>query len=186
MLPVGYMRKKVSKNSEWLKADSVVDIYSISNCLSNDFADYINFWKHNGYWLFDSPSIIKEISQTKGIDLAETKLFYYEAYELEYSEDTAQWVAFGPEPSFTTNVEIPSDKQLEGFDVVTFSVHASPECSPLSCCALAKELSVNQHCLFRSFAEAKAAIEHGQFKNSEPGPYRIFAVYTLEEAANAA
>ena len=186
MLPVGYMRKRVARNAEWLKADAVVDIYSISNCLSNDFADYINFWRHNGYWLFDSPAIIDEISQTENIDLAQTKLFYYEAYELEYDEDKEQWIAFSPEPSFTTNVEAPSNKHPEGFDVVTFSAHTNPECSPLSCCSMAKELSVNQHCLFRTFAEAKAAIDSGLFNNSEPGPYRIIAVYTLKGAPNAA
>lgn len=183
MLPLGYMRKRVARNSEWLKADSVVDIYSISNCLSDDFADYINFWRHNGYWLFDSPSIIDEISQAENIDLAPTKLFYYEAYELEYDEGKQQWVAYGPEPSFTTNVEVPGDMHLEGFDVVTYSAHTNPECSPLSCCAMAKEFSVNEHCLFRTFAEAKEAIDGGLFNNSEPGPYRILAVYTLEGAA---
>jgi hypothetical protein len=186
VIPIGYMRKRVAKNSEWLKADSVVDIYSISNCLSNDFADYINFWRHNGYWLFDSPSIIDEIARTENIDLGDTRLFYYEAYELEYDEDQDRWVVFDPESSFTTAVSVPSNKQLEGFDVVTFSAHANPECSPLSCCAMAKTFSVNEHCLFRTFTEAKESVERGLFNNSEPGPYRILSVYTLEGAAHAA
>ena len=72
-----------------------------------------------------------------------------------------------------------SRHKIEGFDVTTFSGHNEPECSPLSCNALATDISVNQHCLFNTFAEAKAAIERGFFKNSEPGPYRIFAVYTI-------
>lgn len=53
----------------------------------------------------------------------------------------------------------------------------SPECSPLSCCAMAKEMSVNEHCLFRTFAEAKGAIDGGGLNYSEPGPFRVFAVY---------
>lgn len=182
MLPAGYMRKRVASNSEWLQADAVVDIYSVSNCLSNDFADYINFWRHNGYWLFDSPSIIEEISRTANIDLTDTTLFYYEVYEFEYDGDKAQWAAFGPDPSFAAEVQAPIDMQLEGFDVVTFSAHANPECSPLSCCALAKNLSVNRHCLFPTFAEAKEAIERGLFNNSEPGPYRILSVYASAAA----
>jgi hypothetical protein len=72
--------------------------------------------------------------------------------------------------------------QLEGFDVVTFSAHTNPECSPLSCCALAKDLAVNEHCLFRTFADAKEAIDRGLFTNSEPGPYRIFSVYASPAA----
>lgn len=178
MIPVGYMSKKVAKNPDWLKVEPVVDIYSVSGCVSENFADYINFWKHNGYWLFDSPSAIQELSTKESIDLCGTTLFYYEAYEFEYDEDTNQWVAFAPEPSFATNVQLPSRQHLEGFDVVTFWAHTSPECSPLSCCSLAKETSVNEHCLFRTFDEAKDALERGLFVNSEPGPYRIFAVYT--------
>lgn len=186
MRPVGYMSKKVARNPDWLKAESVTDIYSVSGCVSENFADYINFWKHNGYWLFDSPSIIEEISNENGLDLSETTLFYYEAYELEYDEDTTQWVAFSPESSFKTDVQTPPAKHLEGFDVVTFWAHTNPECSPLSCCSLANEHPINEHCLFRTFNEAKAALEAGRFRNSEPGPYRIFAVYTIGELPSAA
>jgi hypothetical protein len=36
--------------------------------------------------------------------------------------------------------------------------------------------------LFESFDEAKAALESGKFDNAEPGPHRIFAVYTVTSA----
>lgn len=185
MLPVGYMRKKVARNPDWLRVGSVADIHSVSGCVSENFADYIQFWKHNGYWLFDSPSIIQEVSKEGKIDLSGTALFYYEAYEFEYDEDTRQWVVFSPEPSFVTDVQAPLEKNLEGFDVVTFRAHTNPECSPLSCCSLAKEVSVNEHCLFRTFAEAKEALERGTFTNSEPGPFRIFAVYSVGVSPSA-
>jgi hypothetical protein len=72
------------------------------------------------------------------------------------------------------------DKSLRGFDVTTFSLNNSPECSPLSCNSLATSIPVNEHCLFNAFAEAKEALEAGLFENSEPGPYRVFAVYTVD------
>jgi hypothetical protein len=50
----------VVKKPHWLKATDVDDLYSVSSCFSEDFTDYINYWKHNGYWFFDSPEIIKE------------------------------------------------------------------------------------------------------------------------------
>ncbi len=50
MIPVGYMAKRVSKKPDWLQAAQVIDIYSVSGCVSEDFADYIDYWKHNGYW----------------------------------------------------------------------------------------------------------------------------------------
>jgi hypothetical protein len=69
---------------------------------------------------------------------------------------------------------------LVGYDVVSFSTGTSPECSPLSCNGLAVGIQVNRHGLLDTFAEAKSRLDQGYFKNSEPGPYRIFAVYTVE------
>jgi hypothetical protein len=116
MIPAGYMAKRISSRPEWLKAESVIDVYSVSGCISANFADYINFWKHNGYWFFDSPGIIRELAKEQSIDLTDTSLFYYEGHEFEFSK--AQWESFTPEPSFTTEVVVPDRKVLEGFDVV--------------------------------------------------------------------
>ena len=179
MLPIGYLYKKVAARPDWLKAEGVSDIYSLSSCISEDFADYINYWKHNGYWLFNSPEVIEDIEKQENIDLSGMTLFYYEAYEYEFDEDSREWSVFTPEPSFATDVQPPKNKRLEGFDVVTFTAHTSPECSPLSCNSLATSIPVNHHCLFNTFAEAKVSLEAGRFRNSEPGPYRIVAVYTL-------
>jgi predicted nicotinamide N-methyase len=43
MIPAGYMAKHIAIRPEWLKAERVVDIYSVSNCVSEDFADYIKY-----------------------------------------------------------------------------------------------------------------------------------------------
>jgi hypothetical protein len=177
MIPVGYMAKRVEKRPDFLQAAHVVDIYSVSGCVSEDFADYIDFWKHNGYWLFDSPEIIRSVARENSIELKGTTLFYYEEHEMEF--DGASWYAYAPEPSFPTNVAPPSGKQLEGFDVVTFYARNAPECSPLSCNGMAEELRTNAHCLFASFDEAYTNVNNGAFNNSEPGPYRIFAVYSV-------
>ena len=179
MIPVGYMYKTVVVRPDWLNADTVLDVYSVSNCISHDFADYITYWKHNGYWLFNSPQVIEEIARKETIDLFGMTLFYYEVYEYEFDEDSNEWSAFTPEPSFTTDVQLPVAKSLEGFDVVAFSAHTSPECSPLSCNLLATRIPVNEHCLLNALEEAKGALEGGLFQKSEPGPYRIFAVYTV-------
>ena len=179
MIPAGYMYKKVEAKPDWLEAEKVVDVYSLSNCVSDDFADYINYWKHNGYWLFDSPAIIEEIAANENIDLSGTTLFYYEVYEYEFDEEKEEWLSF--EPDFETNVQILINKHLEGFDIATFRMHNTPDCSPLSCNSLATTIPVNEHCLFDTFIEAKNALDTGLFQNSEPGPYRIFAVYTVSD-----
>lgn len=178
MIPVGYMYKNVAQKPDWLKTDAVSDIYSLSSCVSENFADYINYWKHNGYWLFDSPWIMEEIALKEGISLMGATLFFYEIYEQEFNQEAKEWTDFLPEPSFVTNVQVPLSRHLEGFDVTTFMANTSPECSALSCNSLATSVPVNEHCLFATFTEAKQALESGLFSGSEPGPYRIFAVYT--------
>ena len=180
MIPVGYMAKHISKKPEWLHAPGVIDIYSASACVSEGFQnDYIHYWKHNGYWLFDSPEIIQSVARENSIELGGTSLFYYEAYEMEFAGEN--WRPYEPDPSIPTNVVTPSQKQLEGFDVVTFQGRNLPECSPLSCNSMAKELHTNAHCLFASFEEAEKNINNAAFRSKcEPGPYRIFSVYSVD------
>jgi len=77
MIPVGYMAMHIcSRPEEWFKAPNVVDIYSECGCISEHFVeDYIQFWKHNGYWLFDSPEIIRAIAKENSMTFRE-RLFF--------------------------------------------------------------------------------------------------------------
>jgi hypothetical protein len=179
MRPAGYMAKFVEARPDWLACPGVSGIYSVSNCISDDFCDYINFWKHNGYWFFDNPAIVLEVASEAGVKLKGATLFYYEAHELEFDQEHERWQSFDPAEHFPVDVVAPSDASLEGFDVVSFYVRSNPECSPLSCNSLAESLPVNEHCLFGSFAEAVSAIESGQFRQGEPGPLRVFSVHTV-------
>jgi len=172
------MAKRVSDSPEWITAEQVVDIYSVSACLSKNFADYISYWKHNGHWLFDTPEVIQELARQNAIDLDGTSLFYYEVYEHEFDEDAEAWRDFEPQ-SFPTRVIAPSQKALAGYDVVSFNVGTSAECSPLSCGNLAEEAKANSHCLLASLEQARLLLERGTFADTEPGPFRVFAVYSV-------
>jgi len=178
MIPAGFLAKRIHSKPDWLDAAQVTDIYSVSGCVSPVFDDYVDYWKHNGFWLFDSPRVIQKIAREHSIDLTGTTLFYYEVYEKEFDGDS--WRPYGPDPSFQTAVVVPTDKHLEGYDVVTFFSRNLPECSPLSCNYLARELPTNAHCLLDSFEIAEANLTNRAFKDSEPGPYRIFSVYTVD------
>ncbi|PIQ24067.1 hypothetical protein COW36_05575 [bacterium (Candidatus Blackallbacteria) CG17_big_fil_post_rev_8_21_14_2_50_48_46] len=181
MIPIGYMAKRVLLRPDWLKTTRVTEIYSVSPCLSPNFADFIPYWQHNGWWFFDSPKIIKDLAQAQAIDLTETTLFYYEAYPLQANTETGVWESFAPEPSFKTELQVPQQKQLRGFDLVSFNCQTSPECSYLSCNQMADQIQVNSFCLLESLESAKNLLKSGAFKNCEPGPCRIFAVYTLPD-----
>ncbi|MEN8219225.1 MAG: hypothetical protein ABFS56_23260 [Pseudomonadota bacterium] len=182
MIPVGYMAKRVATKPDWLKTSQVEDIYSVSSCISEDFCDYINYWKHNGYWLFDSPETIKTLAKKNNIALSKTTMFYYEAYELQSYEDEPIWEEYYPEDSFSTNVVEPKEKTLMGYDVVSFYAGNAPECSYLSCNQMAEKIEVNRHCLLETLDKAKELINKKAFIGGEPGPCRIFAVFKVENA----
>lgn len=177
MVPAGYMAKRIAARPEGFAAERVSSIYSVSKCISGEFADYIRFWKHNGYWLFGSPAVIIELAREHAFDLAGTTLYYYEVHEQQFDDGT--WEPVEPEPSFVTNVTVPDGRVSEGYDVVTFSLQTSAECSPFSCNSLAATVETNARCLLESFERAVALLENGTFSKSEPGPHRIFAVYSV-------
>ncbi len=181
MIPIGYMAKKIPQRPEWLKAPSVIDVYSVSSCVSDDFADYGDYWKHNKWWFFDSPEAIQTLSRDHSIELHGTHLFYYEAFELEFDEE--EWRPFSPSDANWKDPDgilEPSCKRLEGYDVVTFLYSPGPECSPLSCNSLAESVRTNSHCLFDTFEEAQTAVNSGQFNECEPGALRILAVFSVD------
>ena len=178
MIPVGCMAKRVTRSPAWLDASHLTDLYSVSSCIAKNFADYIPYCRHNGYWYFDSPEIILDLAREHSLDLSESRLFFYEMYGQEFHDEDSRWGPFMPVRSLPTAVEIPPDRTLEGFDVVTFSCGTSPECSPLSCNGLAGEIDTNPHCLLPSLERARQCLESGRFRHTEPGPFRIVAVHS--------
>ena len=179
MISLGYMAKRISSGLEWLKNDRVTEILSVASCISRDFADWIPYWKHNGYWLFDSPEIIASLIPEHDIPRGGLRWFYYEGYEFAFDENRKTWEPYHPEPSFPLDTSAPPKSILRGFDVATYSQGNCAECSPLSCNRLVEELAVNRHCLIDTFDAARKAIDEGRFSNSEPGPFRIVAVYEI-------
>ncbi len=180
MIPMGYLYKKVASGLNWRSMPGVKDCFALSGCISPPFADYLHFWRHNGYYLFDQPDTMAELAQAEGMDLQDATLFYYEVYEYEYLDDARRWGAFLPDPACTTRVLALENRRPAGFDVACFSGRTAPECSPLSCNMLGESLPVNRHCLFDTLEAARAALERGAFRNCEPGPYRIIAVYQVD------
>jgi hypothetical protein len=183
MIPAGYMAKRIADRPEALEAPQVLDVYSISDCVNDNFVDYVDYWKHNGWWFFDSPEVIQSLSRELSVDLQNTHLFYYEIHEVEFAD--GRWRSFSPwEDGWKAShgIVAPTDRRLEGYDVVTFWVENSPapEHSPLSCNGLASTIPTNVHCLFRTFEDAQKAVEARQFDGCEPGALRILAVYSVD------
>jgi hypothetical protein len=179
MIPLGYMAKRVMTRPELLKASAVEEILSLSSCLSDSFADWIDNWQHNEHWLFDHPSVILKLAHENGLDLSGCRWFYYEGHESAYDGDALAWLPYAPAVKIGASVPPPTDAVFCGYDVVTYNCGNAAECSPLSCNHMAEEIPTNRHCLLDSFESAYQLIDQGRFLNSEPGPYRIVAVYEI-------
>ena len=182
MIAVGYMYKAVAQKPEWLRADHVRDIYSASGCVSEDFSDWLNLWRHNSFWLFDSPRIIEKIAKEHGVCLDAMTLFFYQAYEQQWDIDLKEWMPYAPRSGFPLQIQQPKSSSIAGYDLTSYSNQTNAECSPLSCNHLAERVSVSEHCLLHSFDEAKALVETGALDDCEEGPYRILEVHTVESA----
>lgn len=180
MIPAGYTAKQTAARPEWLAAEGVVEICSVSDCVSQAFCDYTAHWRHNGFGLLNSPADIRDIARTLGVDLNGHTLFYYEVHVQQYDDSDQTWKPFAPMAGLEVAVQPPQAAELRGFDVVSFSAQSSHECSPLSCNSLAQFIPVNAHCLLSSFEEAQTLLEQGRFVQCEPGPYRIYAVYVCD------
>jgi len=180
MVELGYMAKNIVSRPDWLAVPIVQDVVAVSNCVSTDFCDYINYWQHNGYWFFDSPKTIRRIATENNIDLSGSTLLYYRGYEKQFDAARNTWSAYLSDPDITTKVSAPKVAQLIGYDIVCYSMQNSPECSPLSCNHVARHVRVNPHCLIETLDSAIECLENGIFNSVEPGPFRIIAVHTAD------
>jgi hypothetical protein len=176
LIPAGYMAKNIVTKPNWLKANDVNQIYSVSSCISEDFTDYIDYWKHNNFWFFNSIDLIQEIINFEGKILSDYETLYYELYEKEFDESVMNWKEFKKEEDFGYNVELPINNIFLGFDLVSYSCGTIHECSPLSCNSLAESVPTNKYCLFDTIDDAIKTAEDMNILKGEPGPYRIIKV----------
>ncbi len=180
MIELGYMAKRILLRPDWLDVPNVHDVYAVSDCISKNFCDDIGSWKHNGFWFFDSPALIQGIAAENDIDLTDAILVYYRGHEAQFDADRNLWTDYHADADIRTAVSPPTSGNVLGYDVVTYSMQNSPECSPLSCNSVASDVRVNEHCLIDSLDDAIERLENGAFNHSEPGPFRIIAVTAVE------
>ncbi len=172
MIPVGYMAKRISKNPDWLGAPQVVDVYSVSGA-------------------FPKTSLT---TSTSGNTTATGSSIRPKSFEI--SRGRTQLTLREHPSSITKRMRWSSmetlgvpTRQKDRFQQVwflrlrkhlrasTWSPSANAPRSPAT--LWAKEIRTNAHCLFPSFHETEATLTNGAFVKCEPGPYRIFAVYSV-------
>jgi hypothetical protein len=180
MIPAGYMYKRIAPRPEWLNCGNVTKIYSVSGCISKDFTNYIPYWKHNKYWFFNTPEDMDMILGEEKLS-DELELLFYEVYEKQFEAEEYVWQEFQGEETFGLQVKLPLQKVFLGFDIVSYSVGTSHECSPISCNLLCQEVPVNRSCLLEDFNFTLHLTETLHRKKCDPGPYRIIAVHKIDK-----
>jgi len=187
MIPAGYLLKCIVPPPAWLdtKLNHIEDVCSVSECVNKNVIDLQQSWLYNSFGMANDPETLNSLVVQGGLNLVESTLFYYTAYELELPSDgwvfdRSQWRPRTPLQSSITadNVKPPPYEDtisLIGYDVV--AIVYGLDHSPLSCNSVAERFPVNKHCLLDSFEEAFAAISNGVFEGGcEEGMYTIFSV----------
>lgn len=180
---IGYFAKPIKKNSVWLRASNVEEIFSSDACQFGRLFDWVDHWHHNAEWVFDTPELAWSV--VPGALRPECQLLGYRLFPIRFRKGTAETyklpdhsgakvMGFAPQPM---------DNSFErlGYDLIPRYCEASFECSPLCCGTLGAEVSVNRYCLLdtaeEAFAIAPTLEAPGQPMRGEPGPYHIVEVW---------
>lgn len=168
---IGYFPKQTAERPDWLDVAHVQEICSVSECTGSGPDGWIDSWRHNAWWAYDTQelawSVVPAERQTQ-FDLYAWRIF---PVRFDHGEERAlDLPALKVEPLSAHFVRL-------GFDAVSRSLGSCFECSPLSCNAMAGEVTVNRHCLIESEAEAFEVARDFSRAEPEPGPYYLIEVW---------
>jgi hypothetical protein len=168
---IGYFPKRTKRKPEWLEAAGVVEICSVSCCISEEPEEWIDKWLHNDMWVYDSPelawSVVPEAARP------EYDLFAYKLFPVVFENQERKPFAL---PEIHPQPLSDSFRKL-GYDAVSRFAGAAFECSPLSCNSMADEVPVNRYCLFDEPEIALQKAADFEASGCEPGPYFVVEVW---------
>lgn len=176
---IGYFPKIPMARPEWLKADHVTEVCSASECMSIGPSNWIDAWKHNGHWVYDSPEIAASVIKK---DESMFEIFAFKQYSIKVDHGTIETEEVS-EPNVTP---LPADFELLGYDAVSRSAGNAFECSPLSCNGGADTIPCNRYCLFDTFEEAIESAKTFCSGDWEPGPYYVVEIYRRRRSQQSA
>ena len=58
---IGYFARPTTRRTNWPNSMTVEEICSASICMSGCEWDWINEWRHNGMWVYDSPETALDV-----------------------------------------------------------------------------------------------------------------------------
>ena len=178
---IGYLPKRivdVTGDVDAPRFPGVVEICSVSECISKSPPDWVDCWLHNtDTWLFDDPGaawwVVPELEREH------YRLYGYRLLPTLFHESGKETALTLPE---IKAVPIPASFVRIGYDAVGYwDEPDSPlnfDHSPLSCNYMAEEYPVNRYCLVDDRDTARAMARDFATGNCEPGPYCVVEVWT--------
>jgi hypothetical protein len=168
---IGYFPKRRTKRPEWLNAPRVDELSSVSTCFATAPSGWIEHWRHNELWVYDTPDIA--LSVVPADARSEFDLYAYRMFPLQIADTQDE-----PFPIPALAVEpMASGFQRLGYDIVTRAAQTSFECSPLSCNHMAEHTPTNRYCLLDDAETAFQLARTFEGDGCEPGPYHIIEVW---------
>ena len=173
MIHGGYAVMRIEPSPFRDAAPGVLEICSVSNCISHRPDNWIQSWLHNDFGWFNTPADAMRIIPEGEAD--QYRLFAYLLYPQLFRRGKAHEIDLpenvNPEP-------LPADFRSLGFDAVSRAETTTVgfDCSPLSCNGMAAELPANAHCLFSTLDDASAAATRFSIEQPEPGDYYVVEV----------
>lgn len=173
---IGYFPKRKMLRPVWLKNPQIEQICSASDCISEGPIDWIDQWRHNDMWAYDTAELAWSV-----VPEAERKDFEIHAYRMFPVIFEA-----GAEKPFELPLlqvkPLPDTFELLGFDAVSRTMGNIFEHSPLSCNHMADEIAVNRYCLVDNEQAAFQMAQRFEAGEGEPGLYYVVEVWRERRA----
>jgi hypothetical protein len=174
---IGYFPKRTLRHPDWPEVAGVEEICSVSSCISEDPDEWIEKWRHNHFYVYDSPDLAWDIVREG--ERSEFDLYAYKLFPVMF--ESGQQKPF--DISALNALPLPDSFVRLGFDVVSRNGGAAFECSPLSCNSMAEQIAVNRHCLIDDPATALQHAAEFEAVGCEPGPYFVVEVWRHRSCA---
>jgi hypothetical protein len=173
---IGYFPKHTLRRPDWLRNRGVEEICSVSCCISEDPEGWIDLWRHNQCWVFDTQKLAWSVVPAER--RADFELYAYRMFPARFEHGCQTGIEF---PNLRVEPLSQSFVQI-GYDAVSRSYTPTFECSPLSCNGLAEGHPVNRYCLVDTEETALQLARECSISEPEPGAYYVIEVLRLREA----
>lgn len=189
---IGYFPKPTVRTRKgWGAARNVEELCNLGHYTNEGPSNWVDQWKHNEMWLFDSEEMAREVIA----DAIEVKVEPdpnrdppWQVHLCREQRTTFDFYAYKMLPTrfndgLETQVELPpldvaplpDDYERLGYDAVNKTCCPHFECSPLFCNGMADEIPVNRYCLIDEPERALEVARDFSIRKPEPGTY-----FTLE------